>query len=266
MGAGALTGLYAWQVEPRWVQIARRRLPIRQLPPALAGRTLVQISDLHIGDRYDWRYQIGALREIAALEPDFVVYTGDFVSYESAAQLTQLETLLRHAVRGRLGTAAVLGNHDYGYGWEQPEVADGIAKLLAAVEIPTLRNEAQHWGDLQIIGLDDYWGTNFEPDFFTTLDFEQPTLTLCHNPDVADLPIWGDYDGWILAGHTHGGQVKPPFLPPPILPVRNERYTAGAFALTGGRSLYINRGLGNLWPVRFNVRPEITLFRLESAA
>ena len=82
---------------------------------------------------------------------------------------------------------------------------------------------------------------------------------------MADQPIWGDYEGWILAGHTHGGQVKPPFLPPPMLPVRNKRYTAGAFALSGNRSLYINRGLGNLWPVRFNVRPEITLFTLEAA-
>ena len=265
VGAGALTGLYTWQVEPRWVQLARRRLPVRHLPTALAGRTLAQISDLHIGDRYDWRYQIGALREVAALAPDFVVYTGDFVSYESAVQLTQLEELLQHAVRGALGTAAILGNHDYGYAWEQPDVADRIVELLAAADIPVLRNEAQRFADLQIVGIDDYWGTNFQPEFFTTLDFEQPTLTLCHNPDVADLPIWGAYEGWILAGHTHGGQVKPPFLPPPLLPVRNKRYTAGAFDLSGGRTLYINRGLGNLWPVRFNVRPEITLFTLEVA-
>jgi predicted MPP superfamily phosphohydrolase len=96
-------------------------------------------------------------------------------------------------------------------------------------------------------------------------DWDRPTLVLCHNPDAVDLPIWSEYSGWILSGHTHGGQCKPPFLPPPLLPVRNTRYTAGAFALTGGRRLYINPGLGYLRRVRFNVRPEITVFRLTRA-
>jgi hypothetical protein len=67
--------------------------------------------------------------------------------------------------------------------------------------------------------------------------------------------------GW--AGHTHGGQCKPPFLPPPMLPVKNKRYTAGKFELANDRTLYINRALGHLWQVRFNVRPEITFFELE---
>jgi predicted MPP superfamily phosphohydrolase len=57
--------------------------------------------------------------------------------------------------------------------------------------------------------------------------------------------------------------VKPPFLPPPLIPVRNRRYTAGAFDVGPGRMLYINRGLGHLVRVRFNVRPEITLFTLQ---
>lgn len=81
----------------------------------------------------------------------------------------------------------------------------------------------------------------------------------------ADRPAWGDYRGWILAGHTHGGQCKPPFLPPPLLPVKNRRYTAGAFALSRGRRMYINRGVGHLLRVRFNARPEVTVFRLMRA-
>ncbi|MEO1082736.1 MAG: hypothetical protein AAFY88_00695, partial [Acidobacteriota bacterium] len=81
---------------------------------------------------------------------------------------------------------------------------------------------------------------------------------------VAVGGVWHDFSGWILSGHTHGGQCKPPFLPPPILPVENRRYTAGAFELEGGRRLYINRGLGYLKRVRFNVRPELTLFTLRA--
>jgi len=77
--------------------------------------------------------------------------------------------------------------------------------------------------------------------------------------------MWSGVRAWVLAGHTHGGQVKPPFLPPPILPVRNKRYTAGEFAIAPGRTLYINRGLGYLTQVRLNVRPELTLFTLRRA-
>ena len=97
------------------------------------------------------------------------------------------------------------------------------------------------------------------------LSRDVPTVVLSHNPDVQDLPIWDGVRGWVLAGHTHGGQVKPPFLPPPILPVNNRRYTAGAFDVGPGRTMYINRGLGFLHQVRFGVRPELTLFTLARA-
>ena len=59
--------------------------------------------------------------------------------------------------------------------------------------------------------------------------------------------------------------MRPPFLPPPILPVRNRRYTAGAFDLLGDRRMYISRGVGHLFQVRFNVRPEVAVFTLQRA-
>ena len=66
----------------------------------------------------------------------------------------------------------------------------------------------------------------------------------------------------MLSGHTHGGQCKAPFLPPPLLPVRNRRYTRGEFVVGGNRRLYISRGVGHTLQVRFNVRPEVTVFTL----
>jgi len=262
-GLSLVAGLYTSQVEPRWVEFTQQTLPIRHLPSSLASRTLVQLSDIHIGNRFDWHYMIKVLQNVAAMQPDFVVYTGDYVSYESPQQFDQLRTFLQYAPTGRLGTAAVLGNHDYGHGWREPEVANTITDLLENVGITVLRNSVQTFAELQIIGVDDFWGINYDPTFLAQQDFSQPTLVLCHNPDISDEPIWDDYTGWILAGHTHGGQVKPPFLPPPLLPVRNKNYTAGTFDVGGGRTLYINRGLGHLWPVRFNVRPEVTIFTLK---
>lgn len=120
---------------------------------------------------------------------------------------------------------------------------------------------------MNIIGLDDYWSINFGPEpVMNAYDPNVANLVLSHNPDTADLPIWNGYKGWILAGHTHGGQCKAPFLPPPMLPVQNKKYTAGKIDLEDGRTLYINRALGHLWQVRFNVRPEITVFRLMTNA
>ncbi len=261
------TGLYSWQLEPRWVDYVERPLPINNLPAQLIDHTLVQISDMHISNRYNWEYQKRAFSKIRELNPHFVVYTGDFVSYDSAEQYDQLATLMPLLPLGTYGTAAIFGNHDYGFGWRQLDVADNIAQMLKEVGITVLRNETAVFADLHITGLDDYWSPNYAPDpILAQINSQNANLILCHNPDVLDEPVWHNYQGWVLSGHTHGGQVKPPFLPPPILPVNNELYTAGEFDLGNGRYLYINRGLGSLWPIRFNARPEITIFTLTTAS
>jgi len=90
-------------------------------------------------------------------------------------------------------------------------------------------------------------------------------IALVHNPDAADEQAWPAFSGWMLAGHTHGGQCKPPFLPPPLLPVKNKRYVAGEVQVDAARTLYISRGVGHLIRARFLVRPEIALFTLRSA-
>ena len=264
-GLSLLGGGYTWLIEPRWVEFTSNDLPIRNLPKNLIGASLVQISDMHIGNRYNWRYQIPTLEKVADLAPDFIVHTGDFISYESGQQIDQLHEVLSHAPQGKLGTVAILGNHDYGHGWKMPEVAQSVVDVLEYYGIVVLRNEKISLNGLQIIGLDDYWATNYNPEpILASIEKDTPSIVLCHNPDVVDKPVWAGYQGWILAGHTHGGQVKPPFLPPPILPVRNSSYTSGSFDLGDGRNLYINRALGNLWPVRFSVRPEIATFTLKN--
>ncbi|HEY7637597.1 MAG TPA: metallophosphoesterase [Gemmatimonadales bacterium] len=258
-------GLYAWQVEPHWVQIVERPLPLAGLPRTLRGATLVQLSDLHAGHWVSESYLIESLDRAAALRPDFVVFTGDFITYRWSDRLDALARVLEHLPRGRIATVAALGNHDYGFRWSQGPIADAIEQMLQARGATVLRNRSTVLGELQFIGVDDLWAHRFHPsDALASYDPERPTLALCHNPDAADHPAWREFQGWILAGHTHGGQCKPPFLPPPLLPVRNKRYTAGPFDLAPGRWMYINRGLGHLTQVRFNVRPEITRFVLTS--
>ena len=266
IAAPALAALYTWRVEPTWVEFVRRDLPIANLPPGLVGKTLVQLSDIHIGSQVADDHVTDVFAKVSALNPDLVVHTGDLITYAGSKTLDQARTLLGTFPRGKLGTFATLGNHDYGKGWSEPEVARQVAGLLGNAGCTVLRNQQAVVAGLKIVGLDDLWGRQFRPQLvLPQLAPGEPALVLSHNPDTCDLPIWSGYRGWILAGHTHGGQCKPPFLPPPLLPVRNKRYTAGAFDLGDGRNLYINRGVGHLFRVRFNVRPEVTVFRLVDA-
>jgi uncharacterized protein len=195
-----------------------------------------------------------------------VVYTGDYVSYENENQFKQLSEVLKHRVKGKLATVGILGNHDYGHGWSQQSVADQISFQLEKSGITVLKNKQKEIEGLNFIGFDDYWAFNFAPQrVMKAYDKTKANLVLCHNPDVCDLNVWNGYQGWILSGHTHGGQCKPPFLTPPMLPVQNKKYSQGEIDLADGRTLYINRALGHLWQVRFNVRPEITIFELQQA-
>ena len=263
-GAAAIGG-YTWGVEPHWVKVVERELPVAHLPPALAGARLVQISDLHVGPRVDDGYLIRALERAASLRPDVVVITGDFLTHRvdrGPEQYAQLRSVLAHLPRGRWATLGILGNHDYGRNWSQADVAALVAREAERAGVRVLRNEVANVRGLDVVGVDDLWAHRADTGEAFRGRTSDAAIALCHNPDGLDELPWGDYRGWVLAGHTHGGQCKPPFLPPPLLPVRNKRYTAGEIPLAGGRRLYINRGLGHLIQVRFNVRPEITLFRL----
>ncbi len=265
LSGAATAGFYAWWVEPHWVQVVRRRLEIANLPRDLRGARLVQLSDIHLGPLVNDDYLLQGFTLVREWAPEFVVYTGDFVTHEPQI-LEHAQRMFQHLPLGKRGTFGILGNHDYGAGWAQENVARGIVELAKDAGVQMLRNELAEVDGLHVAGMDDLWAGRFDAaTAFKALPKRAATIALSHNPDTADLPGWEAFTGWILAGHTHGGQCKPPFLPPPLLPVRNRRYSAGAFEVGGGRRMYINRGLGYLHRVRLNVRPEITLFTLGSA-
>lgn len=229
----------------------------------------MHISDLHVGPTVSSDYLITALQRATSLRPDIVVMTGDFITHREErgeAQYAELARVLSAFPRGRLATVSVLGNHDYGPGWTTASVAERVQREAERAGIRVLRNNAVNVGGLDIIGVDDLWSNRANALAAFRERTQDSAIALCHNPDSVDRMDWRAYQGWILAGHTHGGQCKPPFLRPPMLPVENRLYTAGEIDAGGGRRLYINRGLGYLIKARFNVRPEITLFTLTRAA
>lgn len=262
-GAGCMA--YALGVEPHWLELVERDLAIEHLPPALDGARLVQLSDLHIGPQVSDEYLIHAFDRVRALTPDIVTITGDFISYVAARgerQFQQLREVLAHLPQGRLATVGILGNHDYGRDWSEESVAARVIAEAERAGARILRNESLAVAGLDIVGVDDVWAHRSDPTAALRERECAAALVLVHNPDTADVEAWPDYRGWMLAGHTHGGQCKPPFLPPPLLPVRNRRYVSGAVSVDAARTLYISRGVGHLIQARFNVRPEIGVFTL----
>ena len=259
---------YTLEIEPHWLDVVHRDLPVANLPDALLGKTLAQLSDIHIGPQVSDEFVLETFARIRSLAPDIVVYTGDFISYLPArgeATYSQLREVFGQAPRGTLATIGVLGNHDYGTNWSEIPVARRVAAEVERAGVHLLSNEVTRVQGLDFIGVDDLWAR--QSDSRRALDRRSgnAAIALCHNPDAQDALDWKGYAGWILAGHTHGGQCKAPFLPPPLLPVRNKRYVKGEVTVDASRTLYINRGLGHLIQARFNVRPEVTVFRLARA-
>jgi len=272
--AGAATlalvagGVYVREIEPRWIQFVRRPLPIPRCPRELHGWRLAHLSDLHVGPSVDPDYQISVLRHVATLAPELVVFTGDFITRFGplSRSLGTLPRILEHFPHGRFGTFAVLGNHDYGQGWSHVEIAAQVVAHARNAGIHVLRNDHTTVRGLTFVGIDDLWAPRCQPQIaLRGLTPDTSAIALAHNPDTCDLPVWSNFRGWILSGHTHGGQVRPPFLPPPLLPIKNRRYASGEVDLHDGRRLYVSRGIGNLLRVRFNVRPEVTVFTLQQA-
>jgi uncharacterized protein len=271
LAGAAVAGVYSIRLEPFWLDVTLHRMPLHGLPPALHGATLVQLSDIHVGGWMDDRYVARVLERARRMEPDLVVYTGDQVTQRLGGDpLGRLERVMRHVARGRLGTFGVLGNHDGGRGYVntpfEPARAAMVAGILEAAGVTMLRNASVEVEGLAIAGTEDLWSGHFDlPQALTGVRAGQPLVTLTHNPDAADKDGWGDRRGWILAGHTHGGQVRIPFLPPPVLNVSNRRYASGTIHLKGGRTLHVSRGVGFVTPLRFGARPELAVFQLERA-
>jgi uncharacterized protein len=262
VGAGAGAALTYRLLTERWnLTVTRATFGIRNLPPDLEGLTMAHLSDLHVGELTPVEFVAEAVHRTNRLRPDVVVLTGDYVEDEASDLEGCAEAL--GELSAPLGVFAVLGNHDYAYG------PDLVAGALASHGIRMLRNERVALGGgparLWIVGLDDT--ASHREEFGGTLAAipeGEPIVVLSHSPDV--LPRGAEECvEVVLAGHTHGGQVRLPLIGAPHSPTRvTPRYSEG-YSREGHARLHVNRGIGmTLYPVRLNCPPEIGWFTFQS--
>jgi uncharacterized protein len=269
MGATTFTtfasAYYVTKFEPSWLEVTQVEIPLASLPKAFDGYRILQISDIHIGGWMNRARLADVVEQVLEQKPDLVVTTGDYVIGHSwsleldfaAEDFIEVMTPLTqtHKVLG------VMGNHDH---WTDK---NRTREMLSRAGILELQNDVHRiekdWDSLYIAGLDDISEGKHHPEYVEAkLPKDAHAILLAHEPDYARVISETGKFLLQLSGHSHGGQVVIPFVGPLVLPHWGRDYPAGLYRL-GQMYLYTNRGVGMTAPfVRFNCRPEITVFTL----
>jgi predicted MPP superfamily phosphohydrolase len=210
------------------------------------------------------------VRHVNALAADMVLLTGDFVTHGSLTFMNGRSAAHRCAEILSTLTCplrfACLGNHDVAV--SAPLVINALTSngipVLVDEHVPIERNGSRFW----LAGVNDPGTTNPRLELAVPPQPDGPVILMAHEPDYADTVREhprGQLVDVILSGHTHGGQIRLPFLGPLVLPPMGKNYPEGLFRL-GNMQLYVNRGIGAVGiPFRLNCPPEITIFTLQSA-
>jgi predicted MPP superfamily phosphohydrolase len=276
LGAAALSGAavagYAGVEAAAMLDVTRYKLTPPNWP---AGQrlTISVIADLHAGGP---NMGVGRIRDIVdasnALRPDIVLLLGDFVATHRfvtepvpapvwAAELSRL--------KAPLGVHAILGNHDWWFHLAEIRLA------LKRVGIPVMENDAVLLGGagarFWLAGIGDqlafplghgrFRGADDLPATMAKIVSDEPVILMVHEPDIfTKVP---DRVSITLAGHTHGGQIRVPFLWPAFVPSQYGARFAYGHIVEGGRNLIVSGGLGtSVVPMRIGVPPEILQIEL----
>lgn len=255
-GAGALA-VDAALVEPRWLEITRRDVPVPDLPASLDGFTIAQLSDLHLTELGSLEEEV--LAQLRRSDVGLVVISGDAV--ETATALPSLEALVAELdqIPGA-DVVATMGNWEH-WGDIPFDVMAGAYRRAGGL---LLGNEGKLVGSgVLVVGTDDHCvGLD---DLGAAVEASPRggvvRLLATHAPGHLDDPPPGapKFD-LCLAGHTHGGQIRPGFTM--WTPPGSGRFVAGAYDTPAGLA-YVSRGIGtSVLAVRLGSRPELPLFRL----
>ncbi|MHC4138668.1 MAG: metallophosphoesterase [Planctomycetota bacterium] len=258
-GVGAIIATYPFCIERYIFQVNTYRIPVPNLPSNFNGFTIAQLSDLHYGFLMPLMVVEQIIHKINTLQKDVIVCTGDYIHERN--ETTQIDTVWPHLMKlnANGGVYSVLGNHDH---WGNTDRSlywlEKSGQSIRHKAVPIIKGEERIW----IGGAGDYLEDDLAIDTaFQHVPDKECKILLSHNPDSADTNFETRID-LMISGHTHGGQVKIPFVGPLILPVKNKSYSNG-FVRTGRTNLYISKGLGwAIIPIRFNCLPEISVLKL----
>lgn len=281
----ALFALIAWGLtEPYILDQEEETAVVPNLPAAWSGKKVAQLSDFQVGMWWDNVATVSkSVNKLIAEKPEAVFITGDFIYHanpNSQDEINEVVNLLRPLSDTNIPTYAVLGNHDYGMKSKDIEPDREQAALLTqeleSIGIEVLSNEVVQIplqgqpSDLHVVGIGSHWAKSDRVDTaLAQLSADSPRITIMHHPDsFIDFPA--NTASFAMAGHTHGGQIRLPFLPhwswlsfAKDDQVRSDAWVAQEYGQPGN-NLYVNRGVGfSDIPLRINCTPELTFFTLQ---
>ena len=264
---GALLVFYGFFIEPNRLVVRHQTIAIQQWPQHLDGLRIAVLADIHAGGSFIDESKLRTIVERTnQLQPEMVVILGDFIAGDGRRHALLMEPEVFAPIlknfNAPLGIYSVLGNHDWWY--------DGL-KVRGVLEqngIKVLENEVlsieARGAPLWLVGLADLWTRPQRVEqTLGQIPPGVPLIALTHNPDVfvrlpSNVPL-------LLAGHTHGGQVRFPLIGSVVQSSRlGDRYARG-HVFEDGHHLFVTSGIGtSIMPVRFGVTPEIVLLTVKS--
>ncbi|HZW92913.1 MAG TPA: metallophosphoesterase [Candidatus Eremiobacteraceae bacterium] len=257
-------------VDPNRPRIVRQEFFLPRWPEEMDSFTVAILSDFHYDPYFSAHPLRAAIPMVNSLHPDLIVLTGDFVSVpeigkkkRGANDAEPCAQLLRQLAGAPHGLWAVLGNHDY------ETDPDHVTHALQAENIRVLANQSdaieRNGARIWLAGVTDV--LSWTADLSETLHrvpSGEAVIMLAHEPDFADEASRFPID-LQLSGHSHGGQIRIPLLPPLYLPPLARKYILGTYHIRD-LTLYTNAGIGTVMvPMRLNCPPEITLLTLRHA-
>ena len=268
---------YGALVESNKLTIEMVNLELEGWPAELEGFRIAFIADLHVRDEYSCRLAQRAIEQALLVNPDLILFGGDFVAYPNARCLKFLSEALQpiRAFKGKRLTC--LGNHDYKLkpcpknsqrNQSMKWTADGdspIVPILQEYGITCLENGICDLGPVIIAGIGcATLGLDDAPLTITLASsYEKPVICLWHEPDMVDeLPLGSCL---MLSGHSHGGQFTFWWGWTPLYTELGRRYPRGYYPNTK-TPLYVSRGVGTTGPPsRLNCAPEVSILTLSKA-
>jgi predicted MPP superfamily phosphohydrolase len=248
--------LFIWMrfVEPQWIRVRETTLAGTGIQA-----DIVLISDLHLGVYKDTAFLERVVARIKQLPADRILIAGDF-TYEPEDR--PLDRMFEPLGRLERPVYAVLGNHDQQA--PGPDIDRPLRVALERLGVAIVEQGVADAGHWRIAGLGDHWGGNDDPEFLARTPDRRPTLLLAHNPDSV-MRVRPQDTVLALAGHTHCGQIRLPWLYRKMIPSTHGFDCGLETARTprGDIRVFITAGLGEIGlPMRFLNPPAIDWLRL----
>ncbi|NBJ70732.1 MULTISPECIES: metallophosphoesterase [Clostridia] len=265
LGLSGGTFYYARDVEPILLHVNKNTVESSKLAKAFDHFKIVQFSDTHIGFHYTLEQLKELVKKINGLQPDLIVFTGDLVDEPQNFHWDDTIIHILKTLQAPKGKFWIYGNHDHG-GYGTEVVLDTMEKAgfqLLQNNSVTIKEKNE---SIILAGIDDLMLG--KPDLTKTLSQANTnlfTILLAHEPDFADKAAKHPID-LQLSGHSHGGQIRFPFIGHIYSPAYAEKYVQGEYNLNGGNmQLFVNSGIGTTrLPFRFLCKPEIHVYTLKS--